>query len=48
MSEKLNEGGNGKEITFKLEFDVVRRVKFHSLLFMAVPDEIKIEVSQDQ
>lgn len=48
MSEKLNDGGTGKEITFRLEFDVIRRVKFHSLLFMAVPDETKIEVSQDQ
>jgi hypothetical protein len=48
MSEKLNDGGIGKEITFRLEFDVIRRVKFHSLLFMAVPDETKIEVSQDQ
>jgi hypothetical protein len=48
MSEKLNDGATGKEITWRLEFDVIRRVKFHSLLFMAVPDETKIETSQDQ
>jgi hypothetical protein len=45
MSEKMTEEGKMKPITFRLEFDVIRRVKFHSLLFMAVPDEVKIEIS---
>jgi hypothetical protein len=38
LSEKLSEEGKMKEITFRLEFDVIRRVKYHSLLFMATPD----------
>ena len=38
LSEKLSEEGKMKEITFRLEFDVIRRIKYHSLLFMATPD----------
>jgi len=47
LSEKLNEEGKMKEITWRSEFDVVRRLKYHSYLFMATPDYIKIELSQD-
>ena len=36
-----------KEITWRSEFDVVRRLKYHSYLFMATPNSIKVELSQD-
>ena len=45
MSEKLSNMGLNKEIIFKAEFNSVRRIKKHSIVFLATPNQVKIEIS---
>ena len=45
MSEKLQNTAIFKEVTFKGEFDMIKRLKRHSIVFMATPFKVKIEVS---
>lgn len=47
LSEKLNNDAQDAVVTFKTEFDTIRRVKFHMILFMTMPDNVKIEMSED-
>ena len=47
LSEKLNNDAQNAVVTFKTEFDTIRRVKFHMILFMTMPDNVKIEMTED-
>lgn len=36
-----------KEITFRLEFDTIKRLRYTSILFMTAPKEVRLESTQD-
>jgi len=38
LSEKLSDKSQDTTITFKLEFDFLRRIKLHNIVFMTMPD----------
>jgi len=42
MSEKLSNEGQAAVVTFRVEFDFLRRLRFHNLLFMTMPDMVQI------
>jgi hypothetical protein len=47
LSEQIQDRANNKEIVFRAEFDNVRRIKQYSIIFLATPAAVRLEVSQD-
>jgi hypothetical protein len=43
LSEKIPNEHSTKEITFRVEFDTVRRIRHMFVVFMTAPRSIKIE-----
>jgi hypothetical protein len=48
FSEKIPYEVQQKEMSFRMEFDTVSRLRFIAVLFMIPPREVKMESSQDK
>jgi hypothetical protein len=47
LSEKIPTDHQMKEITFRLEFETIKRLRYTSILFMTAPKEVRLESTQD-
>jgi len=47
LSEKVPTDHQMKEITYRLEFDTVKRLRYIAVLFMTAPKDVRLESTQD-